>query len=318
MAIDYTVDALVRSLKIKGSIPTKQNLFSLDDFYILLTEEMIVELVPLIMSVKEDYFISQRDVTIIDERDVLGFGEDNFGQFPFGSPIPEKTSDIMHRAIGGKIKDIHLLDANGRVAGDVARITYDDLSSRVGVSGFFFRGGDIVFYPAESFVGRNVRFYFYRRPNSLVSKSKCGSVIYSNTTDNTVEVQSLGSDFVVGMKVDIVRGVPGFDSVVDDALITDITGNVIELDKSPVQVIRGDWVCPAGCAPVAQIPYEAHPLLSQLGNIKALEANGDLNQIRVAQEKYDRQVPRLMKTITPRADNALKIAVSRNGIWARR
>lgn len=306
----YTVEYLITSLKRRASVPSRQKLFDEDDFLDFLYEEMIGEVVPFIKSLREDYFLTYEDFTIVDASNVAGFGLDDFGLQPFGSPNVLSTNEVLQRATGSSIKDIFYISDIGEHEGDVPRVTYEDLS--YGTFGFYFLNGGIKFHPQKSFINKKVRIYFYRRPNRLTFSINCAKAQFFNDTTNTITVDTIPTAWPAGTKLDVIRGIPPFDSIIDNVIVQSIAGNVITVDQVKA-LNQGDWVCPQYYSPVAQIPYEAYPLLSQLGAIKVLEARGrDISQ---AQAKYEVLRKEFVKSINPRAENAPKVAVSRKGIW---
>ena len=80
-----------------------------------------------------------------------------------------------------------------------------------------------------------------------------------------------------------------FQSLGDDLAITAMpdSSSLTFTETLPTDLAVGDYVALAGKSPIAQIPYEAHHLLAQLGAIKVNEALGDMQGMQMAQSKYD-------------------------------
>jgi hypothetical protein len=70
----------------------------------------------------------------------------------------------------------------------------------------------------------------------------------------------------------------------------------------------------SGTTPIPQLPYEAHPILAQLGACKALEAMGDAN-VKMAWARYQQMAQSFYKVITPRTDSPAQKIVSPNNIY---
>lgn len=315
---DGNVSNLIASLKRRASIPTRQNLFNEEDFLAFLTEEMQTEIIPTIIRAREDFYLTYRDFQVVplNTAGSPGFGLDEFGLLPFGGSSPISWGQILNRSIGTRIKDLHLISQNGQSTGHIPRITLEDISSGAGVNGFYYQGNNIIFYPASNYNGKMIRVWFYRLPNRLTLSQNCAKVQFINVTDKTITIDAIpNSSWNVNTSLDIIQGYQGFESVLDDALITNITGNVIELSHINEGISAGDWVCVSGQACVAQIPEVAYPLLSQLGSIKFLESFGRQQEMAAAQAKYSEMKNQFQNMLQPRVELAKKKLKTNTGLW---
>lgn len=315
---DGNVSNLLASVKRRSSIPTRQTLFKDDDFLELMTEEMQTEIVPTIIRAREDFYLTFRDFQVVDLSASAspGFGNEPFGLLPFGGTVPITWGQLLQRSMGTRIKDIDYINQDGKIIGHIPRITLEDLSSWGGVTGFYFQGNRIVFNPADNYVGKFIRVWFYRTPNRLTLAQNCARVQFTNTTNNSITIDALpNAAWTVNFKLDIIQAFPGFESVSDDVLITNVTGNILEVSYLSPEIQPGDWVCPAGDACVAQIPEIAYPLLAQRGSIKFLEAFGRNQEAGIADKRYEMMKNQFKNMIQPRAELAKKKIVSRKGIW---
>ena len=314
---DGNVSNLIDSLKRRSSIPTRQNLFNEDDFLAFLSEELQTEILPTIIRAREDFYLTYRDFTVVPLTSTSpGFGLDEFGLLPFGGSSPITWGQLLNRSIGTRIKDLHLINQNGNSIGHIPRITLEDISSGVGISGFYYQGNTIVFFPAGNYTGKFVRIWYYRMPNRLISSQNCARVQFINITNKTITVDAIpNSSWSVNYPVDIIQGYQGFESVLDNALITNISGNIIELSSINEGISAGDWVSPSGYSCVAQIPEVSYPLLSQLGSIKFLEAFGRHAEMQAAQAKYLEMKNQFVNMLQPRVELAKKKLKTNNGLW---
>lgn len=315
---DGNVSNLISSLKRRASIPTRQNLFNEEDFLAFLTEEMQTEILPTIIRAREDFYLTYKDFTVVplNTPGSPGFGLDEFGLLPFGGSSPITWGQILNRSIGTRIKDLHLISQNGQTSGHIPRITLEDISSGAGVNGFYYQGNTIVFYPASNYNGKMIRVWYYRLPNRLTLSQNCARVQFVNVTDKTITIDAIpNSSWNVNTSLDIIQGYQGFESVLDDALITNITGNVLELSVISEGISAGDWVSVSGEACVAQIPEVAYPLLSQLGSIKFLEAFGRQQEMAAAQVKYNEMKNQFQNMLQPRVELAKKKLKTNTGLW---
>lgn len=315
---DGNVSNLISSLKRRASVPTRQNLFDEKDFLAFLTEEMQTEILPTIIRAREDYYLTYRDFQVVPLNSVgsSGFGLDDFGLLPFGGSSPITWGQVLNRSIGTRIKDVHLINQNGQTTGHITRITLEDISSGAGVTGFYYQGNNIIFYPASNYNGQLIRVWFYRMPNRLTLAQNCAKVQFVNISNNSITVDAIpNSSWTVNKSLDIIQGYQGFESVLDDALITNINGNVLELSHINEGISAGDWVSLSGQACVAQIPEVAYPLLSQLGSIKFLEAFGRQAEMETAKSKYNEMKNQFQNMLQPRVELAKKKIKTNKGLW---
>lgn len=315
---DGNVSNLISSLKRRASVPTRQNLFNEDDFLEFLTEEMQSEVVPTIIKAREDFYLTYRDFKVVplSTANPLGFGLENFGLLPFGGTTPITWGQLLNRSIGTRIKDLHLISADGLSIGHIPRITLEDLSSGDGVSGFYFQGNEIIFSPASNYSGKNVRVWFYRLPNRLVQASNCAKVLFVNYTTKEITIDNLpNAAWTVNFELDIIQSYPGYESVLDGAVVLNQIGNVLTLDRISQKISAGDWVSAAGYACVAQMPETAYPLLAQLGSVKFLESFGKQVEMQAAQAKYNEMKNQFMNMLQPRAELAKKKIKTNTGLW---
>lgn len=316
---DGNVSNLIASLKRRASVPTRQKLFDEQDFLEFLTEEIHTEMVPTIVRAREDFYLTFRDFQIVPltPTSVPGFGNEPFGLLPFGGSVPITWGQLLNRSIGTRIKDVYWTNgAEGKIIGHIPRITLDDVSQWAGMTGYYFQDNDIIFFPESNYNGQFIRVYFYRIPNRLTLAQNCARVQFTNQADLSITVDAIpDASWTTGFQLDIIQAYAGFQSISDSITITNITGNVLEVDRLSQRINAGDWVCPAGYACVAQVPEIAYPLVAQLGSIKFLEAFGRVAESEKAEKKYDKMHDQFKNMIQPRSELSKKKIVSRRGIW---
>jgi hypothetical protein len=301
MEVDYTISTLIDSVKRRCSVPTAQSLFENTDFASLLSEEMQSVIVPLIMSEQEDYFVHYKDYSID------------------GSTTEFRIPD---RAIGGKLKNVGFYNSSADSLDLRPRLSIEDYGNRSGnfvhdLTGYYLRDNKIVFKPAPTNVGDSLRVYYYRRPSNLVPISESGKITTIDTGTKQVTINTLQTSWGTSNTFDFIRGRGMFQSLGDDLTISAIESNstLTFTDALPSDLAVGDYVSLAGKSPIAQIPYEAHHLLSQLGAIKINEALGDMQGMQMAQSKYDVLVNAMLRSINNRVDGSPRKVTNRNGIF---
>tara|TARA_R100000329_G_scaffold66561_1_gene58609 strand:+ start:2087 stop:3010 length:924 start_codon:yes stop_codon:yes gene_type:complete len=302
MAIDYTTTALIDSVKRRIAIPTSQALYTNLDFCKLATDELQSVLVPMMLAEQEDYFLH------FDDQSIDGTTTD---------------FNLPDRAIGRKIRDAGFYKSGSNEFVQRPRLEVEDYGDRAGnlvssLSGYFFQGDQIIFNPAPTNVNDQLRIYYYRRPNNLVRETDCGKITNINTSTKVVTLNNASTGWTTSTKFDCIKGSGGFRSIQDSFTVTNIAGFDLTFSSLPTGIAVGDWVCPEGQSPIAQIPYEGHHLLAQLTAIKVLEGLGDAKGMGMAQEKYEFLLKNFIKTLTDRVDGSPKKVVNRSGIFRSR
>ena len=299
MDIDYTITSLIKSVKRRCSVPTAQSLFQNTDFASLLSEEMQSMIVPVIMAEHQDYFVHTKDYTIDGST---------------------KEFRIPDRAVGGKLRDVGFYNSNSDTLDLRPRLEIEDYGNRRGnfvhdLGGYYLQDNKIIFNPAPSNSGDSLRVYYYRRPSNLVQLSESGKI--TNIDGLTVTIDTVQSSWTTSNTFDFTRGKGMFQSLGDDLSISALptTSSLTFSDTLPTDLAVGDYVSLAGTSPIAQIPYESHHVLAQLGAIKINEALGDMQGMQMAESKYKQLLDNMIKSINSRVDGSPKKVANRNGIF---
>lgn len=312
--LDYSSEAILAGAKLRTMAPSNQFEFNDEEYLSLIDDELQTTITAALMSVRQNYLLKHKYFTIKTNEEVLGFGLDNFGLLPFGSPIPITTADLLERCIDMVIKDIWYVDSNNKVLGQVPQISFAEITNYNQTQGFYFEDSSIVFHPINQFNNQNIKLSYFRKPGKLVKSDLCAKIIFSNVDNKTIQVDAVPTGWQIGTTLDIMRGKQAFDSIVDSVKIGSISGTVIELNVVPANLNRGDIVAPEGCAPVAQIPVNIYPLLMQRGAVKILESMKDTKGQAAAEKAYDRLENKTLGIISTRAQSNLKKLVG-FGIW---
>lgn len=301
MAIDYTTDALLENARTNCLTPEADALFTDTRLLSILTFEQMTTLVPQIMEVQEEYFVHVMDIPL--DADQTAY------------PIPE-------RAVGMKLRQICLVDTAGNEV-YLSRINPENLMqySQVNAGGSsawtqicYLQNNSVMLLPGVTPEYVYLRFRWYRRPSNLCATGDAGLITAIDTLTNTVTVD--GGTWAIGDTVDFIDSTPSFDSLEDDAVVTGVSNQDITFASLPDDLVVGDWISQSGTTPIPQLPYEAHPVLAQLGACKALEAMGDAN-VKMAWARYQQMAQSFFKMITPRTDSPAQKIVSPNNISRR-
>ncbi len=297
MLPQYSTTELIANIKRRCSVPTSQMLYTDQDFVDLANDELQGEVVPLIMSAREEYFVTYVDIL----------------------SSADGVIDIPAEAAGAKLRNISYLQQTSPVVLiNLPRIDLDVVTG-VGffnfntVAGFYIQGDSVVLYPNTSVpVNTNMRLYYYRRTLVLADDEHFGQVISIDSMTNTIQLSFVPFDWDVGTEVNAVSSVPNFKITNTLATITNVSSPSIILD-SVDGISVGDYVSEYGFSAVPQILVEAHPYLAQLTAVKALEGLGDREGMQAAQAKADKLEKNLLIMISQRVDGSVKKIMQPDG-----
>lgn len=290
----YTTNSLIASIKRRAMLPSNQKTFQTDDFLAFINEELMIGIIPSLMSVHEEYFVTDEDVLL----------------------VPNKSSyNIPKRAIGSKLRDIFYKDTSGNLY-DMTRIQPEDVAIFQGDNTgynyrtFLIKGNDVVLVPSvgPSPVGY-LNFQYFLRPNKLVEESRI-SVIQSITENiddtTTYVVNTVPTGMTTATKLDILQTEGGHKTRKIDITPISVTGVSITFDNSelPSGIEVGDHIAFAGECIIPQIPDELHPFLAQRVAAKCLEAMGDGNGLAAANTKLSEMEIKSSVLVDSRVDGA--------------
>lgn len=296
MSTQHTTTHMIDDVKRIGNIPISQSTFSAADIVDYLNDEMESVLVPLLMSVREEFFVTYTD-----------------------SDITASTTSfaIPSTAIGQRLRDVVLVDTSGSstVYTNLPRLTLEQIASETGATrGFHIIGNTVELYPSDAFIGLTIRLYYFKRPNRLVIESATGQIQSINTGTNTLTLAALPNSWTTSNTVDGIAANQPFNTVASGLTVSNISGFEITVsDVSALQV--NDYIALEGTSPFAQLPTEAHQLLVQGTKVQMLESQGDTEGWKIAKVKYDATMKSLINTITPRVDGQYKKVVSNNTVF---
>lgn len=269
-------------------MPTSQITYSDDDILSYADEELQTGIIPLLMSVREDYLTSYIEDTI--------------------SPSIA-AYDMPERAIGMKLKDVTVIETTSPSTppGSVVEISIPRIQSDQGPTrlmnnypGFYLRENQLILQNPDAFNGYFLRQYYFKRPNKLVPVSSAAQitavgpqgfvpVLAANQVLVSLLPSNFGTNATFTQVVDIIQAKPGFRTIAMDLDVSCVQASLIitftGLTAVPAGVSVGDWVCLQGETVIPQIPVELHPVLAQRTAVKILEGLGDVTNLQAAQVK---------------------------------
>lgn len=237
---------LISSLKIQGSFPTSNDLFSDSDFLVLFNHQMQVEITPMMLKVNEEFFLQHKDYDITQGG----------------------LYRIPTRSIGTVIRDLKVLDASGNEQ-PLSRLFEEDRGS--GASGYYLNRNSVEL--STDFSSGTLRMKIFARPGKLVLTTACAQV--TDIVGNTVTVSSLPDTMATDTLVDFIQNTNPYDLLDYDVAIASAAGTTLTFNSVPSGLAEGDWICLATESPVPMVPEEMHPVLVQSALCKTLSSKKD-------------------------------------------
>lgn len=305
MSVSYTTTDLIESVKKRGGVPTSQSTFETDDFLRFGNEELQMGVVPFLMAIREEYFVTYTDTAVVNSQGAY---------------------DIPSRAIGGKLREI-IYVGSGNQQMSLARIQVDEIPSidntiNTGTPNYFyFQGNKLHVLPTPNSGSGTLRLYYFLRPNNLVPVNEAARIVSIDTGTNSIVVNELPTTMTTGTVCDFVQALPPFETLEQDTTITNVASTTITFASLPDGLAAGDYLCLQKESPVPQIPVELHSMLAQRMAIKCLESLGNREQMNYAQAKLDKMEVELRGLMANRVEGEpQKISNSNNimGYFARR
>lgn len=269
---------LISALKIHGSFPTSNDLFSPSDFLVLFNHQLKVDITPMMMKLNEEYFLQHKDFAITQ-----------------GS-----TYRIPTRAVGAKLRDLKMVDAGGNIT-SIDRLFEEDRPSNR--SGYYMLRNSVEL--SSDFTTNTLRMKYFARPSTLVATIACAQVETIDTDTFIVTVPSVPTTFSNGILVDFVQNTNPYDLLGMDYSLVSVSGTTLTFLSLPEGLEVGDWICIATQSPVPMVPEEMHPVLIQSALCKTLSSKKD--------KAYELELETL-KTIKQDAINMLDPRVENNSI----
>lgn len=255
MSVTYDNDALVEQIKSKASLADGR--YESQELLDLAYMQMLSVVYPIIISMREEYFVRFIDTPIIP------------GQFRY--PVTE-------RALNGALRDVQVI-----VGDEVRRIERIDIQE-IGSVGdgepcaFFLMGDEICLYKNPTVSGYILRQYFFISPGRLVPLAEVARIESIDVATKSCSIGAVPTGWTTGNTFDFQKGSAGYKYLGLDLTATLVTTTMTFADDLPPDLVVGDYITLAGEAGFPQIPKAQQPLLVQstvstvLGSIGHTEA----------------------------------------------
>ena len=286
--MDFTSTGLIAQLKRRALVPTSQNLFTNSDLIAMLNEELQNRIVPYVLAVREDYFLTYKEYVQDGSMTEI---------------------DIPYDAIGNKINQINLYTAttDDSFFASIPRLTVSQINDYFG--GYYIEGNKIKIFP-QAISSGNLRVYYYRRPSEIVETSRTPIISTVNANTNIISNVNIPANITTGTAIDIVKNSQPWDTVKQATAGTVSSATILLSDTSDIEV--GYYVCNRDESPFAQIPQDTIPLLIQAVYLRMMEYMGDTNGLNAALLTYAQMESDNRNLISPRVDAQPKKISSKN------
>lgn len=303
MAQILTTDTLIESIKRRASIPENQSTFQESDFLAFINEEIALNLVPSLLSLHEDHLI-YRQLT----------------------PLEADKSDytIPSRAIGNKLKELQFVDSSNNHY-EMTRISVGDIPD---YQGSYTQNHAYTYYveynrvrllpPIGSSVSGNLLFFYFIRPNELVSESRVAIITDINRSTGEITVNNIPDHFSTDIKYDMYMAKSPHRHLAIEltASVVNSTTDSITFTTTdiPDELEVGDHIAKECECTIPQVPADLHVLLAQYVAERILEAQGDTQGLQNARSKTREMEFKAGNIIDNRVDEAPRKLVNRNGL----
>jgi hypothetical protein len=276
--MDFTSTGLIAQIKRRALIPTSQNLFTDSDLIAMLNEELQNRVIPYILAVREDYFLTYNEYTQNGSTTEI---------------------DIPKNAIGNKINQVNIYTASSDDSffASVPRLTVSQINDYYG--GYYIQGSKIKIFP-QAITSGQLRIYYYRRPSEIVATSRTAIISTVNTNTSIVCSTNLPANITTGSNIDIVSNEQPWDTIAERTAGTVLNATLDLTDTTDIET--GFYVASRGESPFAQIPQDTIPLLIQAVVVRMMEYMGDTNGLQAALLTYAQMESDNRNLITPRVD----------------
>lgn len=284
-----TTADLLDSIKRGASVPTYQPRFSNADLLALANEELESRLLPLIKSLRADYFLFQESQLVVSSQN---------------------SYQIPHRSIGGNILD--LTYTSGDQTRSLRLIDPSEALSSVSSepNSFYFYQDSVILYPTPN-QSATITFTYELAPAKLVTVEE--AVLISSLTSTSIDSASIPSTFTANTQVDFLKAKGSNATLQLEQPITNTSSTTLDFASIPSQLSVGDYVCLSGESCLLQVPKELRSALSLAVQVRVFDALGDSESSQITERKLQEKLNQAKTLLTPRVKYESQAIVGKLG-----
>lgn len=282
----YTTTELIADIKLRAFLPTSQATFTAADVLLLADAEMQTTVLPLIQSLRSEYYVTYKDYSITANQ---------------------ANYDIPVRAVGMTIRDVQYIFASGDVK-SLPQMDVEQILTTVAgePSAFYLRQNQIYLFPTPSSTVDTLRVYYHLRPGQLVATTGAGLISSISTGANTATVASIPSAWTSAFTYDLIRQDGASEPLAIDQAVTTVAATTLTFTSTmPTSLRVSDYIALAGQSPIPQMPAELRPVLAQAVAVRMMESMM-LPGVDFARSSLDREVKTATSLLTSRVQGESK------------
>ncbi len=304
MSLAFTSNTLINSVKIRAQIPTNQATFRVEDFLQLANEEMVIGVVPSVLQLHEDHYLTEEELALVDDTSHYA---------------------IPYRSIGNKLRDVKFKDSGGNIY-EMVRIDIERtvdfnntaITNASSYRNYYIQGNEIVLWPQLAGAANgSLLLSYYIRPNQLVKESRAGLITDIDRDSGIITLDSFPSNFTSSIQYDFImykspHKLLSYD--VDASGVSSVQSTItFDPDDIPSGLVVGDYVMQAEETIIPQLPTELHMVLAQRVACRCLEALGDTQGLANANTKLQEMEFKTGIIIDNRVEGSPQKVVNRTG-----
>lgn len=287
---------LIANIKRRCTIPASQRLLEDTDILAICDTVTMEKLVPEIISLRQNYFVTSSDVALTDGTD---------------------TYSIPYRAIGRTLRDLKIKYSDGQKS-DLSLVDLEDEHYLGAVTGFprsfYFKGDKIVLVPPPG-AGLTLEMWWEMPPSLLIKEDQAAKVI--STSGDDITVDSVPPSITLSTDLDFIEGKAGFCTYAYDITPINIVGTTITFSAGALDnltITAGDYLSVVETTPLVQLPRECQPFLETLAARRVLQAIGDFEGLKMLSPDEDDDLKQMRRLLEPRIRGEATKITHRNGL----
>jgi len=292
---------LLESIKSRAQVPISQIALSDDDLLRFATEEIQLKVVPSVLSVREEFYVTEVTVPMVANQ---------------------SNYKIPYRAIGGKVRFVYFMQAGTQPA-PMAQIPMEELVSYQNSSftdqnaGFYLQNDELIILPPVSgVISATLRFKYYLKPNTVVKLNRGARISSINTSTGDILVETVPSNITAASEIDFIGSTGNFKNKGFDIIVTAVSSISKLISVSPANIPAdlqvGDYICTAGETVIPQVPAELQVMVAQAVACRILEAIGDTQGLQNANAKLTEMEVKLLAVIDSRVESPGRKVINPN------
>lgn len=304
MAKITTASVLIDSIKRRANIPENQSTFTAEDFLEFADEELMLGLVPAIMSLHEDFFLYEQAKPLVQGK---------------------TEYEIPSRAVANKLRDLQFKPDPSTLI-EMTRIGIGERFADYNTGGgtdyikrYYVKNNKVVLNASAS--SGELVFVYYIRPSHLVLEDRIGVIQGINNLNNgntELVLAELPENFNTSITYDVYKAESPSTILNIDMIpvsINALTRSVVFPTSSiPSELKVGDHLAQAQEATIPQIPTEMQAMLAQMVACRVLEAQGDSQGLQNALIKLKQMTDAGGTLIDNRVEDSPQKVVNRHSL----